>query len=83
MFDLLGFIFWFILIQVFIGVSLKTYLDAAWKDGQAPFDPSLLVSMIGFWHTFLVTPVVDIIVLKHLNDFLKMKDTLVLNSLRI
>ncbi|BFI30298.1 ribonuclease J [Marchantia polymorpha subsp. ruderalis] len=28
---------------VFIGVSLKTYLDAAWKDGQAPFDPSLLV----------------------------------------
>ncbi|CAM6097811.1 unnamed protein product [Calypogeia fissa] len=28
---------------VFIGVSLKTYLEAAWRDGQAPFDPSMLV----------------------------------------
>eukprot|EP01018_Ginkgo_biloba_P034064 Gb_26634 [translate_table: standard] len=28
---------------VFIGMSLRTYLDAAWKDGQAPFDPSTLV----------------------------------------
>lgn len=24
----------------FIGMSLHTYLDAAWKDGRAPFDPS-------------------------------------------
>ncbi|XP_024538284.1 uncharacterized protein LOC9656142 [Selaginella moellendorffii] len=28
---------------VFIGTALKTYIDAAWKDGQAPFDPSILV----------------------------------------
>lgn len=24
-------------------MSLRTYLDAAWKDGKAPFDPSTLV----------------------------------------
>ncbi|KAI4343630.1 hypothetical protein L6164_010958 [Bauhinia variegata] len=28
---------------VFVGMSLRTYLDAAWKDGKAPFDPSTLV----------------------------------------
>uniref|UniRef100_A0A7I4C488 Metallo-beta-lactamase domain-containing protein n=1 Tax=Physcomitrium patens TaxID=3218 RepID=A0A7I4C488_PHYPA len=28
---------------VFIGLSLKTYLEAAWRDGQAPFDPAILV----------------------------------------
>lgn len=28
---------------VFLGMSLRTYLDAAWKDGQAPFDPSVLI----------------------------------------
>jgi mRNA degradation ribonuclease J1/J2 len=28
---------------VFIGLSLRTYLEAAWRDGQAPFDPSILV----------------------------------------
>ncbi|CAL5202834.1 unnamed protein product [Lathyrus oleraceus] len=28
---------------VFIGMSLRTYLEAAWKDGKAPFDPSTLV----------------------------------------
>eukprot|EP00850_Spirogloea_muscicola_P021407 SM000247S08296 [mRNA] locus=s247:177118:182630:- [translate_table: standard] len=28
---------------VFIGMSLITYLEAAHKDGQAPFDPSILV----------------------------------------
>ncbi|KAH7444747.1 hypothetical protein KP509_02G090000 [Ceratopteris richardii] len=28
---------------VFLGMSLRTYLDAAWRDGQAPFDPSILV----------------------------------------
>ncbi|XP_039048964.1 ribonuclease J-like [Hibiscus syriacus] len=28
---------------VFVGMSLKTYLDAAWKDGKAPIDPSTLV----------------------------------------
>eukprot|EP00850_Spirogloea_muscicola_P012211 SM000078S22070 [mRNA] locus=s78:195221:200717:- [translate_table: standard] len=28
---------------VFIGMSLLTYLEAAHKDGQAPFDPSILV----------------------------------------
>ncbi|GBG73489.1 hypothetical protein CBR_g16830 [Chara braunii] len=28
----------------FIGLSLKTYLEAAHKDGQAPFDPSILVN---------------------------------------
>jgi hypothetical protein len=22
---------------------LRTYLEAAWRDGQAPFDPSILV----------------------------------------
>lgn len=27
----------------FLGLSLRTYFDAAFKDGQAPFDPSLLV----------------------------------------
>lgn len=28
---------------VFVGMSLRTYLDAAWKDGKAPIDPSSLV----------------------------------------
>ncbi|XP_027334131.1 ribonuclease J isoform X1 [Abrus precatorius] len=28
---------------VFVGMSLRTYLDAAWKDGKAPIDPSTLV----------------------------------------
>eukprot|EP00249_Psilotum_nudum_P021161 c27999_g1_i1 orf=284-3385(+) len=28
---------------VFIGLSLRTYLDAAWRDGQSPFDPSTLI----------------------------------------
>ncbi|XP_057866644.2 ribonuclease J isoform X1 [Cryptomeria japonica] len=28
---------------VFVGMSLKTYLDAAWRAGLAPFDPSTLV----------------------------------------
>eukprot|EP00899_Mesostigma_viride_P022797 jgi/Mesvir1/3701/Mv14988-RA.3 len=28
----------------FIGMSLRTYLEAAWRDGRAPFDPSVLVS---------------------------------------
>ncbi|EPS67461.1 hypothetical protein M569_07313, partial [Genlisea aurea] len=28
---------------VFVGMSLRTYLDAAWKDGTAPIDPSTLV----------------------------------------
>ncbi|PSR95932.1 Ribonuclease [Actinidia chinensis var. chinensis] len=27
---------------VFVGMSLRTYLDAAWKDGKAPIDPSTL-----------------------------------------
>ncbi|KAF7833968.1 ribonuclease J-like isoform X1 [Senna tora] len=30
---------------VFVGMSLRTYLDAAWKDGQAPIDPSTLVKV--------------------------------------
>ncbi|XP_011044176.1 PREDICTED: uncharacterized protein LOC105139443 isoform X2 [Populus euphratica] len=30
---------------VFVGMSLKTYLDAAWKDGKAPIDPSTLVKV--------------------------------------
>lgn len=29
--------------QVFVGMSLRTYLDAAFKDGKAPLDPSTLV----------------------------------------
>ncbi|CAK8566245.1 unnamed protein product [Lathyrus sativus] len=29
--------------MVFVGMSLRTYLEAAWKDGKAPFDPSTLV----------------------------------------
>ncbi|CAN0905947.1 Ribonuclease J [Linum grandiflorum] len=28
---------------VFVGMSLRTYLDAAWKDGKAPIDPATLV----------------------------------------
>eukprot|EP00252_Welwitschia_mirabilis_P010958 TRINITY_DN2467_c0_g2_i1.p1 TRINITY_DN2467_c0_g2~~TRINITY_DN2467_c0_g2_i1.p1 ORF type:complete len:972 (+),score=187.63 TRINITY_DN2467_c0_g2_i1:36-2918(+) len=28
---------------VFIGLSLNTYLDSAWKSGKAPFDPSILI----------------------------------------
>ncbi|XP_057846342.2 ribonuclease J isoform X1 [Cryptomeria japonica] len=28
---------------VFVGMSLRTYMDAAWRDGKAPFDPSTLV----------------------------------------
>ncbi|KAG2676178.1 hypothetical protein I3760_12G040900 [Carya illinoinensis] len=30
---------------VFVGMSLRTYLDAAWKDGKAPIDPSTLFSV--------------------------------------
>ncbi|KAK7851441.1 ribonuclease j [Quercus suber] len=30
---------------VFVGMSLRTYLDAAWKDGKAPIDPSTLVKI--------------------------------------
>ncbi|XP_058070813.1 ribonuclease J-like isoform X2 [Magnolia sinica] len=30
---------------VFVGMSLRTYLDAAWKDGKAPMDPSTLVKV--------------------------------------
>ncbi|ONI08002.1 hypothetical protein PRUPE_5G152800 [Prunus persica] len=30
---------------VFVGMSLRTYLDAAWKDGKAPIDPSSLVKV--------------------------------------
>ena len=29
----------------FIGMSLHTYLDAAWKDGRAPFDPREVLSV--------------------------------------
>lgn len=28
----------------FIGMSLNTYLDAAWRDGRAPFDPRDLIN---------------------------------------
>ncbi|KAL9243400.1 hypothetical protein vseg_017293 [Gypsophila vaccaria] len=31
--------------MVFVGMSLRTYLDAAWKDGKAPIDPSSLVKV--------------------------------------
>ncbi|KAF8399925.1 hypothetical protein HHK36_015796 [Tetracentron sinense] len=39
----------------FVGMSLRTYLDAAWKDGKAPIDPSTLSlvtkgNTIGFEH---------------------------------
>ncbi|CAA0830152.1 RNA-metabolising metallo-beta-lactamase family protein [Striga hermonthica] len=30
---------------VFVGMSLRSYLDAAWKDGKAPIDPSTLVKV--------------------------------------
>ncbi|CAI8609766.1 unnamed protein product [Vicia faba] len=30
---------------VFAGMSLRTYLDAAWKDGKSPIDPSTLVKL--------------------------------------
>ncbi|XP_072964820.1 ribonuclease J [Typha angustifolia] len=30
---------------VFVGMSLRTYLDAAFKDGKAPMDPSTLVKI--------------------------------------
>lgn len=30
---------------VFVGMALRTYLDAAWKDGKAPIDPSTLVKI--------------------------------------
>ncbi|KAI5417237.1 hypothetical protein KIW84_042021 [Lathyrus oleraceus] len=30
---------------VFSGMSLRTYLDAAWKDGKSPIDPSTLVKV--------------------------------------
>ncbi|KAL6182602.1 hypothetical protein ACLB2K_044021 [Fragaria x ananassa] len=29
----------------FVGMSLRTYLDAAWRDGKAPIDPSTLVKV--------------------------------------
>jgi hypothetical protein len=34
---------WAVCVQCFVGMSLKSYMDAAWKDGRAPFDPSTLV----------------------------------------
>jgi hypothetical protein len=40
---LLNWHLYLLLKQVFIGLSLRTYLEAAWRDGQAPFDPSILV----------------------------------------
>lgn len=30
---------------VFVGMSLRTYLEAAWRDGKAPIDPSTLVKI--------------------------------------
>ncbi|KAL1814599.1 hypothetical protein ACET3Z_017173 [Daucus carota] len=30
---------------VFVGMSLRTYLEAAWRDGNAPIDPSTLVKV--------------------------------------
>ena len=30
-------------------MSLRTYLDAAWKDGKAPIDPSTLVIFLKFY----------------------------------
>ncbi|CAN1802291.1 Ribonuclease J [Linum perenne] len=30
---------------VFVGMSLRSYLDAAWKDGKAPIDPATLVKV--------------------------------------
>lgn len=30
---------------VFVGMSLRTYLEAAWRDGKAPIDPSTLVKV--------------------------------------
>ncbi|XP_073059919.1 ribonuclease J-like isoform X3 [Primulina eburnea] len=30
---------------VFVGMSLRTYLDAAWRDGKAPIDPSTLLKV--------------------------------------
>ncbi|XP_073291409.1 ribonuclease J-like [Primulina huaijiensis] len=30
---------------VFVGMSLRTYLDAAWRDGKAPIDPLTLVKV--------------------------------------
>ncbi|CAI7898123.1 unnamed protein product, partial [Closterium sp. NIES-54] len=37
---------------VFLGMSLRTYLDAAFRDGQAPFDPSVLVCSTHAPHSF-------------------------------
>jgi mRNA degradation ribonuclease J1/J2 len=31
--------------QVFVGMSLRTYLDAAFRDGKSPIDPSTLVKV--------------------------------------
>ncbi|XP_047330327.1 ribonuclease J [Impatiens glandulifera] len=31
--------------MAFVGMSLRTYLEAAWKDGKAPIDPSTLVKV--------------------------------------
>ncbi|KAM7471508.1 hypothetical protein LguiA_009691 [Lonicera macranthoides] len=30
---------------VFVGMSLRTYLEAAWRDGKAPIDPSTLLKV--------------------------------------
>jgi beta-CASP RNase J family ribonuclease len=30
---------------VFVGMSLRTYLEAAWRDGKAPIDPSSLIKV--------------------------------------
>lgn len=40
--------------QVFVGMSLRTYLDAAWKDGKAPIDPSTLVTILEMY--YLLSP---------------------------
>lgn len=46
---------------VFVGMSLRTYLDAAWKDGKAPIDPSTLVTI------FLIMLFLSYILRKHWN----------------
>lgn len=36
-------------------MSLKTYLDAAWKDGKAPIDPSTLVMISKLYSLFPIS----------------------------
>jgi hypothetical protein len=57
--------------QVFVGMSLRTYLEAAFRDGKAPLDPSTLVcsNLLEYLHIHLLLPLVGMLVFSELSPF--------------